>query len=236
MSAALKQVCKQLDGLANREYANNLHRFFKTGPGQYGEGDRFMGIRVPQLRTLARQCDQLSTNDLQTLLHSSLHEQRLLALLLMVRRFERGDPGTRKALYQHYLAHTRYINNWDLVDLSAPNILGSYLFDHDKRPLYRLARSSCLWERRMAILATFQFIKNDVFDDALAIAELLLQDKHDLIHKAVGWMLREIGKRNLKAERAFLDRHSTTMPRTMLRYAIEKFPETTRRRYLSGSR
>lgn len=195
-----------------------------------------MGIRVPQLRVLAKQCDQLTTNDIQTLLHSPLHEQRLLALLIMVRRFERGNPRTQKTLYQNYLANTHYINNWDLVDLSAPNILGSYLLDRDKRPLYRLARSSSLWERRMAVLATFQFIKNGLFDDALAIAELLLQDEHDLIHKAVGWMLRETGKRNLKAEQTFLDRHSPAMPRTMLRYAIEKFPETKRRRYLERGR
>lgn len=234
MAASLKQLRNQLAALADKERAANLQHFFKTGPGQYGEGDRFMGIRVPQLRALVREFGQLPEADVHSLLQSKIHEQRLLALLILVRRFEHAEPRQQKSIYDYYLANTCHINNWDLVDLSAPNILGAYLWQRDKRPLYRLARSASLWERRMAVLATFYFIKNNLFDDALAIAELLLQDQHDLIHKAVGWMLREIGKRDLKREQAFLDSHYRNMPRTMLRYAIEKFPETRRQRYLKG--
>jgi 3-methyladenine DNA glycosylase AlkD len=157
-----------------------------------------------------------------------------LALLLLVRRFEQAGLQTQKPIYTFYLANTRFINNWDLVDLSAPTILGTYLYERDKRPLYRLSRSSSVWERRMSVLACFYFIKNNAFHDALRVAELLLTDEHDLIHKAVGWMLREIGKRNLAQEEAFLKSHCRNMPRTMLRYAIEKFPETKRLRYLKA--
>ena len=234
MSSPLQQLLKQLTAQADKERAANLQRFFKTGPGQYAEGDRFIGLRVPQLRSLARQFAQLPQEDVAILLHSPIHEQRLLALLILVQRFEQSGPRQQKVIYDLYLANTRFINNWDLVDLSAPNILGNYLLARDKRPLYRLVRSSSLWERRMAVLATFYFIKNTLYDDALGIAELLLQDEHDLIHKAVGWMLREIGKRDLKREQAFLNQHYRHMPRTMLRYAIEKFPEPLRQRYLKG--
>jgi 3-methyladenine DNA glycosylase AlkD len=222
--------------MADPVIAEHSQRFFKTAPGQYGHGDIFLGIRVPALRTLVKDCAALPRRDVLTLLRSAFHEERLFALLILVKQFTAADAPRQEAIYTLYLDNTRYINNWDLVDLSAPNIVGAYLADKDKQPLYTLAASDSLWERRIAILATFAFIRQKQFADALAIARLLRDDNEDLLHKAVGWMLREIGKRDLAAEKKFLDKHAPKMPRTMLRYAIEKFPDPDRLAYLAARR
>lgn len=211
-----------------------LQRFFKTGPGDYGEGDRFLGIKVPPLRLLARQFSGLDLPPILRLLRRPEHEARLLALFLLVQRFAHASPRDRQTLYRLYLAHTAWINNWDLVDASAPSIVGGYLAGRSPAPLWRLARSTSLWERRIAIVSTFFEIRQNRFDRPLRVSELLLSDPHDLIHKAVGWMLREVGKRDLPTEEGFLAEHYRAMPRTMLRYAIERFPESHRRAYLRG--
>ena len=209
-----------------------LQRFFKTGAGQYAEGDVFLGVTVPQLRALCRQCVGLPIGESIALLRSPVHEERLLALFLLVAAFQRGSVGERRTIYSQYLAHTDWINNWDLVDSSAHLIVGAWLQDRSKAPLRRLARSTSLWERRIAIIATLHDIRRGEFDETFRIADLLIADTHDLIHKAVGWMLREVGNRNAAAERRFLAARYQRMPRTMLRYAIEKFPERERRAYL----
>ena len=220
--------------LGDADKARHLQKFFRTGPGEYGEGDVFLGITVPQTRKMVNQCNALSGREILELLHSQYHEERLLALLVLVARFQRGDEKQQKSIYRSYLKHKNGINNWDLVDLSAPNIVGTYLLNHERGELYALARSKRLWDRRIAILATLAFIKHGQFDDTLAIAEILLPDQEDLIHKAVGWMLRETGKRNLSVEESFLQTHYQRMPRTMLRYAIEKLTESRRQQYLKG--
>ena len=222
--------------LANPAKAVELQRFFKTGPGEYAEGDRFLGIMVPQIRRVVREFQDLSLGDVTRLLRSGFHEERLLALLILVRRFEKGDDRARQEIYRTYLNYTRFINNWDLVDVTAAHLVGGYLRDRDRAPLYRLALSDDLWERRIAIVATFHFIRGNDFRDTLRVARLLLRDREDLIHKAVGWMLREVGKRDRAVEEMFLKRHGCAMPRTMLRYAIERFPERLRRRYLLSTR
>lgn len=231
----IPEIQRKLHKLANEEKARLLQGFFKTGPGQYGEGDVFLGITVPLLRKLAKECRETTVADSLTLLRSKIHEQRLLALFLLVAAYAEGDVSVRKKIYGLYLKNTRYINNWDLVDLSAPRIVGYHLADKSRKPLYVLARSRDLWKKRIAVLATFWFIKEDDFADALAIAGILITDDHDLIHKAVGWMLREVGKRDLRTEEGFLQKHYQAMPRTMLRYAIERFPEAKRQRYLKGT-
>ena len=225
--------------LADPSIAEHSQRFFKTGEGEYGEGDKFLGIRVPVLRNLAKQYRAIALHDIQQLLKSEFHEQRLFALLLLVQKFSKGDVRERTSIYTLYLANTRYINNWDLVDSSAYQIMGVYLADTGKaiqqQILSNLAKSDNLWERRIAIMATFHFIRNKQFEMTLMLSRMLLNDKEDLIHKAVGWMLREIGKRDRVTEKEFLQAHYKTMPRTMLRYAIEKFPDAERKRYLAGS-
>ncbi|HLQ50171.1 MAG TPA: DNA alkylation repair protein [Terriglobales bacterium] len=228
------EIQNRLEKLANARNASFLQRFFKTGPGEYGCGDRFRGIRVPVLRQLARQYRGITVTQARRLLRSRFHEDRLLALFILVHLFSKGDSNIRVGIYRLYLKNIGCINNWDLVDASAEHIFGPFLCDTDRRPLYRLVRSSSLWERRIAILATFHFIKRGYFAETLKIARLLLNDKEDLIWKAVGWMLREVGKRNPKAEEAFLRTHCKKMPRVMLRYAIERFPGAKRRRYLKG--
>lgn len=228
----LTQLQKDLDKLASPEKGKFLQRFFKTGEGEYAHGDVFLGIPVPRVRQVAREYRRLPLSQLDKLLKSRYHEYRLAALLILVDKFQQAFSSERKKLAQFYLAHTTQVNNWDLVDLSADKILGAYLWDQDKSVLYRLAKSENLWEKRIAIVATFHFIKLNYFIDTLKIAKLLLADKHDLIHKAVGWMLREVGKRDLEMEEQFLRQHAKQMPRTMLRYAIEKFPEKKRREYL----
>ena len=223
-----------LESLGNPEIASHSQRFFKTGPGEYGEGDLFRGIRVPVLRKTAKQFKGLSLEDTLTLLKSAYHEDRLTALLIMALKYKKGSPPERQMIYHQYLANTSYINNWDLVDSSAHKIVGPHLEGRDRSILYELAISQLLWERRIAMMSTYHFIKNDDFDDTLHLAELLLEDKEDLIHKVVGWMLREVGKRNFNLEDAFIHQHHKKMPRTMLRYAIEKFPEERRQMYLKS--
>ena len=227
-----EEIKQRLRSLGNSHSAALLQSFFKTGSGEYGEGDCFRGIRVPVLRKLAKEYQGLTLAENQKLLRSSYHEDRLLGLLILVRVYERGDDAVRTKVYNLYLKNARSINNWDLVDTSAPQIVGGYLWDKDRAALYRLARSRNLWQRRVAIMATFHFIKRGDFRDTLKIAEMLLQDREDLIHKAVGWMLREVGKRDRRVEERFLNKHCRRM-RVMLRYAIEKFPEPKRRRYLT---
>lgn len=227
-------ISKRLQNIGDKEDANFLQGFFKTGPGQYGEGDIFLGIRVPVVRKLAKEYQDIPLKETAILLKSPYHEIRLFALISFVNAFDRGDESKQKKIYDLYLANTRYINNWDLVDLSAPNIVGRYLLTKSRKPLYKLAKSQSLWERRVAVLSTFYFIRNNEFDDSLQIAEILLKDKEDLIHKATGWMLREIGKRNAKIAETFLQKHCRTMPRTMLRYAIERFSPAQRKRFLEA--
>lgn len=218
----------------NEKRAVELRRFFKTGPGEYGEGDRFLGITVPQSRALARRGRALPMEEVLKLLQSEWHEERLMALLIWIGQYETGSPEERKQIFSAYRRHTRFINNWDLVDLSAPPIVGAWLLHRDRALLREWVQSSSLWDRRIAMVATHAFIRMNEFSEALAVAKLLLQDREDLIHKAVGWMLREVGKRDQAAEEAFLRVHYRTMPRTMLRYAIERFPEPLRQRYLKG--
>jgi len=227
-------ISKRLRALADPARAEHAQRYFKTGKGEYGEGDRFLGIRVPVLRAQVKQCGVVALEDIQKLLRSAMHEERLFALLLLVRQFPKGDAEQQAAIYRLYLDNTQYINNWDLVDSSARQIVGSYLETRDRKMLYELARSSSIWERRIAVIATFHFIDKHQFDDALKLAKLLLSDEEDLIHKAVGWLLREIGKCDLDIEKAFLQEHYKNMPRTMLRYAIERFPEQLRKKYPAG--
>jgi 3-methyladenine DNA glycosylase AlkD len=231
---SVKQIKSDLQQLSSKEDARQLQRFFKTGQGQYGEGDLFLGIRVPVLRKLASQYGNVSIDDAACLLRSKFHEERMLALIILVNRYRKGNLPENEAIYQIYLGHTKYINNWDLVDTSAEHIVGAHLLNRDRKILYALAVSDDLWERRISILSTFHFIRRNQFDDSLAISRILLNDREDLIHKAVGWMLREVGKRDIKAEESFLIKHYREMPRTMLRYAIEKFPEANRRKYLRG--
>ncbi|HEY2375200.1 MAG TPA: DNA alkylation repair protein [Gemmatimonadaceae bacterium] len=230
----LAEVQRALHELADSRDAEFLQRFFKTAPGQYGEGDRFLGIRVPQLRALARRFRTLQHEQALRLLESPWHEQRLLALLLLVERFKRGTDAERDTIYRAYLAHSQHVNNWDLVDCSAQHIVGAHVDPRNVRALEELARSESLWQRRIAMLATFHWIKQDEFRPALRIANLLVKDSHDLIHKAVGWMLREVGKRDRAVEEKFLREHYRNMPRTMLRYAIERLPESRRQQYLRG--
>jgi 3-methyladenine DNA glycosylase AlkD len=231
----LSTVQRELESLADPRHAAILQRFFKTGPGEYGEGDRFRGLRVPVLRKLAKKYADLPPAAAVSLLQSTFHEDRLLALLILIQRYYSGGAAFRGEIHRLYLKHRGLVNSWDLVDASAPHLLGHYLRDRPKDLLTRLAASRVLWERRMAIIATLDFIKQGEFDETLRVAGLLLGDLEDLIHKAVGWMLREVGKREATVAEAFLQAHYRRMPRTMLRYAIEKFPEARRQAYLKGA-
>ena len=228
----LNEIKSDLSQLRNPEKARILSRFFKTAKGQYGEGDIFLGIPVPEQRKVAKKYSNLPLNDLQELLSSEVHEHRLTALLILVNKYNKADSASKTIIFNFYMKNTTNINNWDLVDLSAPKIVGDYLLNKDRSVLFKLARSDNLWERRIAVLSTFTFIKNNDFKDTLKISKVLLLDDHDLIHKAVGWMLREIGKRDQEIEERFLKKHYTQMPRTMLRYAIEKLNERKRKFYL----
>jgi 3-methyladenine DNA glycosylase AlkD len=228
------RLLRDLRKVSTRTRAKVSQRFFKTGPGEYGEGDRFLGTTVPDLRKLSVKYEAVSLKDLSSLLKSPWHEERLLALLILVRQYERGAQPARNVIHKLYLGHTKYINNWDLVDSSADAIVGAHLHEGDRELLHKLAQSHSVWERRIAILASFYYIKKGEYEDTLTISELLLRDEHDLIHKAVGWMLREIGKRDQAVEERFLKTHAARMPRTMLRYAVERFPEPLRRRYLNA--
>lgn len=226
---SLQAAKRELRKCADKKKAVLLRGFFKTGPGEYGQGDVFLGVTVPCARKVAKEFQGLSLAGVAGLLKSPVHEERLLALLILIRQFLKAGEDKQRRIYEFYLRHTRFINNWDLVDLSSGHIVGMYLLDKEKQPLYRLAKSASLWERRIAMVATMAFIKHKKLDDTFAIAEMLLSDSHDLIHKATGWMLREAGKRDARRLESFLRRHLRVMPRTMLRYAIEKFPEPKRR-------
>ncbi len=234
----LAQVTKELTGFGDPERAKASLWFFKTGPGQYGEGDVFLGMSVPEQRRIAKKYVDLTLDELQEMLNNKIHEFRLSALFILVDRYKNGtDASTssalsRKNIVDFYLKNTKRVNNWDLVDSSAGFILGDYLLERDKALLYKLAKSGNLWERRIAIIATQGFIRNNQFDETLKIAEMLLKDKQDLIHKAVGWMLREVGNRDLQTLYKFLNKHYKIMPRTMLRYAIEKFEKEKKEFYM----
>jgi 3-methyladenine DNA glycosylase AlkD len=246
MSLTLLQ--KELRLYSSKDKAEFFPRFFKAGPGEYAEGDKFIGVSVPDCRMIAKKYLILPFSDIQKLLRSEIHEERLVALLILVENYKLGDRKTKEKIFNFYLKNTKYINNWDLVDLSSYKIIGEYLFENSNctttfkgenlkgsRLLEILAKSDVLWDKRIAIISTFAFIRNNKFDPALRISKILLNDKHDLIHKAVGWMLREVGKRSRVTEEAFLNRHYKNMPRTMLRYAIEKFPEEKRKEFLHGN-
>lgn len=232
MILTVLQIKGELKRMVDCQRAKFLQGYFKTGKGEYGEGDIFLGITVPDSRKIAIRYKDLSFSEISKLLCSKFHEERLIALLILVQKFNKGDGKTKKEIYEFYLKNTKHINNWDLVDLSSHKIVGQYLLHKNCLILEKLARSRNIWERRIACISTFEFIRNNQFTESLELAKILLQDQHDLMHKGVGWMLREIGKRDLKTEIEFLDKYSKKMPRTMLRYAIEKFPEKLRKSYL----
>jgi 3-methyladenine DNA glycosylase AlkD len=232
----LEELKKDLQEEANPEQAKILQRFFKTGAGEYGEGDVFLGIRVPVQRAIAKKYVGLNFPKLQELLDSKIHDHRMACLFILIDKYKKADEEGKGDIFNFYLSNTANINNWDLVDISCYKIVGEFLLDKEKDVLYKLAESKDLWEKRIAMISTFAFIRKEEFGDALAIAEILLEDEHDLIHKAVGWMLREVGKKNLEVEEAWLQENGRykKIPRTMLRYAIEKFEERKRKRYLKG--
>lgn len=229
-----EDVRNELMNLSDGDDALHTQRFFKTGPGEYGEGDRFLGIRVPKQREIAKKYRHISRKELTRLLRSRFHEERLTALIILVHQFEKADNEVRQEIYELYMNHRAFINNWDLIDISAPRIVGPALLDRSRSVLYEWAASGWLWDRRIAILATFAFIRKGEYHDTFQLAEQLLDDDHDLMHKAVGWMLREVGKRDPEQLEDFLKPRYGSMPRTMLRYSIEKMPEEKRQGYLKG--
>lgn len=231
---SLLEIRKEIKKQSNPKQAIILQRFFKTGKGEYGEGDIFYGIKVPKQRIIASHFKDLSLDNLEVIISSKVHEERLIAAFILIDQYKKGDEKKKKNIFDFYLKNRKGINNWDLVDLSAPKIVGAYLIDKEKDLLYKFANSKDLWEKRISIISTQTFIREHFFEDTLNISEILLNDKHDLIHKAVGWMLREIGNRDIETEEEFLMKHYKKMPRTMLRYAIEKFPEPKRLNYLKG--
>ena len=229
----MRDIRADLADLADEERAIQIARFFQTGPGQYAEGDLFWGIPNPEVRKVVRRWTQLGFDEVENLLRDPVHECRFAALLIWVSQYPKATQAQQQAIFDSYLAHLDYINNWDLVDLSAPNIVGQHVFDQDRGVLYLLARRPHLWSQRVALIATFYFIRKNQFADSLALAEILLFHKHHLIHKAIGWMLREIGKRDLDILEEFLHRHIQGIPRTSLRYAIEHLPPFRRQYYLA---
>jgi len=231
----MKRLKRELKKLSDPERAEHDSRYFKTGPGEYGEGRISLGVDTKLKRQLAKKYVSLSLNEIRSLLKNRISDYKFLALVVLHNKYKKADSSGRERLVKFYLENTREINNWDLVDISAHHILGAYLLNHDRKVLYKLARSKDLWEKRIAIISTFAFIRAGQFDDTLKISEILLNDSHDLIHKAVGWMLREVGKKDQKVEERFLRKHYKKMPRTMLRYAIERFDEEKRLGYLLGS-
>ncbi len=231
----INQLKEDLKELVDTEKADFLPKFFQAYPGGYGEGDEFIGVSVPDQRKVSKKYyRKLSLTAVEGLLQEPVHEYRLTALFIMIHKFERGSGEEREEIVNLYLKNTSYVNNWDLVDSSAYKILGHYLMDREKDILYKLAESEDLWQQRISMITTLHFIRNNEFADSLKLAEILLEHEHDLIHKAVGWMLREVGKRNYQLEYDFLKKHYQKMPRTMLRYAIEKFNEDVRQRFLKG--
>ena len=227
-----EQVKTELEKLSDPEHAMKLQGFFKTGKGEYGEGDVFIGVRVPDQRRIAKKYRNIPLTDVLELLRSEIHEHRLTALFILTEQFNKGDEEARRRIVDLYLRNTAYVNNWDLVDSSAHKILGVWLVDKPRGVLYDLAGSESLWERRISIISTFAFINRGDLVDALALAGALVDDGHDLIHKASGWVLREVGKMDQSALEEFLLEYFETMPRTMLRYAIERLPEEWRRFYM----
>ena len=234
MPNRISELRSKLNTLADKNVAKTMQWFFKTGKGDYGEGDVFIGLKVPTQRKLAKEFKELSLTEIKELLSSSVHEERLISLFILIGKYQKAEEKGKKEIFNFYLKNRKGVNNWDLVDISAPKIIGGYLLEKDKSILFKFAVSKNLWERRIAILSTQEFIKNNNYKPTLQIAKMLIKDKHDLIHKAVGWMLREIGKKEIAVEENFLRIHYKEMPRTMLRYAIEKFPETKRKKYLQG--
>lgn len=231
----LELVQKELHGMADPKKAETVARYFKTGEGEYGEGDVFIGVAMPEIRRVAQTYYRdLSLDNMVSLLQSDIHEERMAALVMMIHRYDKGSLEQQEEIYRAYLDNTKWINNWDLVDVTAPHIVGRFLKDRDRVELYDLARSELLWDRRIAIVSTHYFIRHCDFDATMQIADILLQDEHDLIHKSVGWMLREVGKRNQVAQEYYLKARYKQMPRTMLRYAIERFEEPLRQAYLKG--
>lgn len=231
----LNELIKEINFLANKDKAEIYKGFFKMGEGEYGESDIFLGLTIPQQRALAKKNVNLSFQKIQELLKNKIHEYRLIGLLILVEKYQKANDRDKEEIFSFYLKNLKYVNNWDLVDLTADKIVGDFLFNKNKKILYEMVHSKILWEKRIAVISTFYFIKKEEFKDAFAIFELLLQDKHDLIHKSIGWMLREIGKRDEKELENFLKFHYKKMPRTMLRYAIEKFEEEKRKKYLLGN-
>ena len=236
MQISLNEIKKELHKHKSSEQAQVLQRFFKTGKGEYGENDKFLGVKVPFQRKVANKYTQVDLKDVEKLLQSEWHEERLTAIHILNNKYNNAELHEMKNIYDLYIKNIKYINNWDLVDSSAPYFVGHFLFNRDKDVLYRLAKSKNLWERRISIMATYYFIRQRQFDDTLKLAKILLEDDHDIIQKAVGWMLREVGNRHLPTEERFLKKYYKEMPRTMLRYAIEKFPEKKRKEYLYGTK
>lgn len=232
----LDNLKKDLRKFERSEKAKILTRFFKTGKGEYAEGDKFLGLKTDETRSVAVRYKDIRYKDIKILLASEIHEERMVAVMILVNRFKKGDLGIKEEVYKFFINNLTGINNWDLVDVSAPHIIGGYLFlsKKDRKILYDFAKSNNLWRKRIGIMSTFYFIREKDFTDAVKISEILLNDKHDLIHKAVGWMLREIGNRDLNVEEGFLEKYYKKMSRTMLRYAIEKFPEEKRKKYLES--
>ncbi len=225
----------EIQALANKEIAKHSLRFFKTSKGEYGYGDVFLGVRTPQIRLIAKKYIDISTVDMKTIIKSKYHEERLLGLIILVNKYSKAkDEKDRNQLYKIYVSSFKHVNNWDLVDVTCPHVIGKHLMNKERSILYSWAKSEDLWTKRIAIVSTHWFIRKNDLDDTFKIAEILLNDEHDLIHKAVGWMLREAGKRDLEKEEIFLKKHYKNMPRTMLRYSIEKFPEPKRQKYLKG--
>jgi len=228
----LADLKSEIKSHSNPKRAEASLRFFKTGKGEYGEGDKFYGLTLPEINSLVKKYKDLPLKSVISLLKSRYHEDRTTAVLILVEKYRKADINAKNDIYYLYINNTKHINNWDLVDISAPKIVGRHLCNRSRRILYKLAKSKLIWDKRIAIMSTFHFIRNNDFNDALSISKILLIDKHDLIQKAVGWMLREIGKRNIKVEEKYLKENYKVMPRTMLRYAIEKFPEALRKKYL----
>ncbi len=230
------KASEEIQALADKERAVHSKKFFKTGKGEYGYGDIFLGVRTPQIRSIAKKNISISTTEMKTLIKSKYHEERLLGLIILANKYSKDkDEKVRNQLYKIYVSSFKYVNNWDLVDVTCPHVVGKHLMDKERSILYSWARSEDLWTKRIAIVSTHWFIRKNDLDDTFKIAEILLNDEHDLIHKAVGWMLREAGKRDLEKEEIFLKKHYKNMPRTMLRYSIEKFPEPKRQKYLKGT-
>lgn len=228
-----KAIKQELLDYGNAEKAAHSLYFFKTGKGQYGEGDKFIGITLPEMRAVIKSYKNLQLNEIEKLLIDEIHECRLCALLILVNQFRKADEVTRGIIVDFYLSHTQYVNNWDLVDCSSHVILGVWLMDKERSVLYDLSKSDSLWEQRIAIVSTMTFIRNNDFSDALRLSEIYLTHKHDLIHKASGWMLREVGKRDELSLTGFLDDYYKQMPRTMLRYSIEKLSPEQKKHYMT---